>query len=69
MAAATQAYGDAGYNAADSLDALQAQQSNLMTQIGAAINDVPLLQSVLQTLVDGAVGIVTARPSPYHRFF
>lgn len=70
MAAATQAYGNAGYNAADSLDALQAQQSNLMTQIGAAINDVPLLQSVLQTLVDGAVGIVNLLdPRPITAFF
>jgi vacuolar-type H+-ATPase subunit H len=55
---ATKAYGDAGFNTADMIDALANQQDKFYTKIGAAINASEQWQKAFTSLTDAVVEFV-----------
>lgn len=55
---ATKAYGDAGFNTADMIDALGNQQDKFYTKIGAAINASEQWQKAFTSLTDAVVEFV-----------
>jgi len=70
MSEATKRYGDAGFNAGDSMATLANQQTSLTTALGVAINEVPLFQKGLQSMADAAVDLVKwFDPRPVTEFF
>lgn len=67
---ATRQYGDAGFNVADNLSALNNQQDKFVTALGVAINETPLFQKAMTLITDAVIQLVEMfDPRPLTVFF